>query len=558
MAEIWAHVDIWKALAGLGIFLFGMRFMEEALQSLAGASFKRFLRKQTSNGFKAILAGATVTAILQSSSVVTLMVLAFVGAGTLQLGNAVGVIVGANLGTTFTGWIVAFLGFKLSIESFSLPMIAIGGISLAFLSGSKAKDIGRFFIGFGFLFLGLDYMKVSIEAAAQFVDLGQVTAHGTYLFFLVGFVLTAIIQSSSASMVINLSALSAGIIPIEAAILMVIGSDLGTTVTGLLGSIGGSTSTKQAAASHFLFNLVTACIGLALLKVIVYFITQVIQIADPLLILVSFHSLFNLIGIILFFPFLKPFARLLQRMFKDQSDSAAKHIYKVTTEVPEAAIEALRQEIAGLIQHIFGFALQVFNLPTNLYNMPRAGTEGPLAKDGKDLPQYQAIKQLEGEIVAYYLKIQNERLETSDTELLEKYIFAVRNAMQAVKGIKDIQHNVIAINRSANDEQAALLSLMRAQLSNFYLDLYRVLTAATDAGQLEQLAALGKQNQEIYQKIMDEIYRLTKAGRLLQLDTSTFLNMNREIYSANRALVMAVKDLRLSPNDAKAYTQLQD
>jgi len=227
MAEVWEHVNIWEFLAGLGIFLFGMRFVEESLQNLAGATFKRVLRKQTNTNLKAVLMGTTVTAVLQSSSVVTLMVLAFVGAGIITLQNALGIIIGANLGTTFTGWIVATLGFKLDIASFALPMIALGGVSLAFLKGmDKVRELARFLVGFGFLFLGLDYMKTAIDTVAQHVDLSHFVAYGAWVFFVVGFVLTALIQSSSASMVINLSALSNGIIPIESSIAMVIGSDL--------------------------------------------------------------------------------------------------------------------------------------------------------------------------------------------------------------------------------------------------------------------------------------------------------------------------------------------
>lgn len=559
MANMWEYIDLWKFLAGLGIFLFGMRFMEESLHNLAGATFKRFLRKQTNTRFKAILSGTLVTAVLQSSSVVTLMVLAFVGAGVITLQNALGIIVGANLGTTVTGWLVTILGFKFNIESFALPLIAIGGISIAFLSKSeKIKQLGRFVIGFGFLFLGLDYMKTAIEYLASHVDLSQFVDYGIWMFFLVGFVLTAIIQSSSASMVINLSALSTGMISVEAAIALAIGSDLGTTITALLGSIGSSAPTKRAAFSHFVFNIITAIVGLALLKPIVYFITIVLSVTDPLYVLVSFHSLFNLLGIIIVFPFLKLFADLLERMFKGNDENVAHYIPNVTTAVPDAAIAALRKELEGLLEHIFIYNLSVFKLNKELYGFDTAKHNNGFFKNGKGSNEYETIKQLEGEIVAYYLKLQNEKLEGEESEQLEAYIFAVRNAMQAIKGIKDIAHNIVTIERSANDQQMALLALLQSLLGNFYFELHRVFKSEISASRMELLSDLSKQNQAVYQRFLDEIYSLTRKDAISQLETSTMINVNREVYNANKALILSIKDTVLPPREARSFSRIQE
>lgn len=561
LSNVWQYIDLWKFLAGLGIFLFGMHYLEEALNNLAGATFKRFLRKQTDTAFKAILSGTVATAILQSSSVVTLMVLAFVGAGIITLKNALGIIIGANLGTTATGWIVATLGFKLNIETFSLPLIAIGGITLAFYPKTgKARELGRLVIGFGFLFLGLNYMKLSIDQLTGHVDLGQYAGNGPWVFFLVGFVLTAIIQSSSATMVINLSALSAGIIPLESAIALAIGSDLGTTITAMLGAIGGSQPKKQAAFSHFSFNVITAIMGLALLKPLVYFIHDVLSISDPLYALVSFHSLFNFLGIILVFPFLKPFAKGLQMLFKESTTSLAKYIPKVTPEVPDAAIDALGHEIEGLLEHIFRFNLSVFKISKELFGFKEEQSNGGglFNRNHQDGDEYVTIKQLEGEIVTYYLKIQNQKLEDDEPERLNKFIYAVRNAMQALKGIKDVSHNIVAFERSANDQQTALLDMLRSMLSNFYLELYRILKPGDEAAEMELLSGLMELNHDNYQKFLDEIYALARSNKITQLDTSTLLNVNREVYHANRALILSVKDTVLSPADAAAFSRLQE
>lgn len=559
MQDIWQYIDIWKFLAGLGIFLFGMHYLEESIKNLAGATFKRFLRDQTNTPVKAILSGTVATAILQSSSVVTLMVLAFVGAGVIKLQNALGIIIGANLGTTFTGWVVATLGFKLDIESFALPLIAIGGISLAFLSDrEKIRELGRLLIGFGFLFLGLNYMKGAIDEMAQHVDLTLFADQGVLVFFIVGFVLTAIIQSSSATMVINLSALSAGIIHLDSAIAMIIGGDLGTTITAMLGSIGGTAAKKRAGFSHFLFNFITAVMGMTLLRPIIYFLQEIVGITDPLYSLVSFHSFFNLLGIIVVFPFLKLFARALENMFKDDEEQVAHFIPNVTTSVPDAAIDALKQELFGLIDHVFVFNLNTFKIKKDLFGLHEEKKNNGLFSKPANGDEYVTIKQLEGEMVAYYLSIQNQKLEGDEPERLEKYVFAVRNTMQAVKAIKDVAHNIVAIERSANDIQMALLDMLRSELGTFYLSLYRLLHSDTEAGRMELLADENEKAQEMYQRSLDEIYGLARTGKLAQVDLSTLLNVNREVYNANKALILAVKDTVLHAEEARSFYRLQD
>lgn len=559
MQDIWQYIDLWKFLAGLGTFLFGMHYMEAAIKDLSGSAFKRFLRNQTNTPIKAILSGTLATAVLQSSSVVTLMVLAFVGAGVIQLQNALGIIIGANLGTTFTGWVVATLGFKLKIESFALPFIAVGGISIAFFSGrEKVKHIGSFLLGFGFLFLGLNYMKEAIDTLAENVDLSMFAEQGVLVFFLVGFALTAVIQSSSATMVINLSALSAGIIPLEAAIAMVIGGDLGTTITAMMGSIGGSSAKKRAGFSHFLFNLITAGIGMSLLHPIVYLLRSAWGITDPLYTLVSFHSFFNLLGIVLVFPFLGMFARVLENMFKDDNKLASHYLPLVTPTVPDAAIDALQKELYGLIDHVFSFNLNTFNISKDIMGVEPVKKLNGRNPKPSSTDEYLTIKQLEGEMVAYYLSIQNEKLEGDEPQRLEKYVFAIRNAMQAVKAVKDVVHDIEYIERSANDTQMKLLDLLRKELTVFYKELYLMLHTDKLAGLMELLADQNTKAKDMYQRSLDEIYGMAKSGNVSQVDLSSLLNLNREVYNANKALVLSVSHAVLPPEEARAFSKLRD
>src|SRR6185503_9398768 len=191
---MFGSIDIWKMLAGIAIFLIGINFLESSLQDLAGRRFKLFLKKQTENKLKAIGGGAIVTAVLQSSSVVNLMVLAFVGAGIIHMQNALAIILGANLGTTISNWIIALVGFKVNIESFALPVTGIAGLGyVIFNKSSRFYNWCRFLLGFSFLFVGLGYIKTAMDDIVKTVDLTQYQDSPAIIFFLVGFIITTII-----------------------------------------------------------------------------------------------------------------------------------------------------------------------------------------------------------------------------------------------------------------------------------------------------------------------------------------------------------------------------
>lgn len=535
-------VDFWKFLAGLSIFLIGLFFLEEALKTLAGSSFKKLLKKHTQNPLKAIIMGTLVTAVLQSSSVVTLIVLAFVGAGVMTLRNALGVIIGSNLGTTFTGWIVATLGFKVDIEGFAMPFIAIGGLSMIFFKDNKKlNEFGRFFLGFGLLFLGLNFMKASIEQFATSFDLSPYIAYGPYGLFLVGFVLTAIIQSSSAAMVITLSALNAGMMPLEAAAAMVIGNDLGTTITILLGGLSGTAAKKRVAMSHFLFNLLTDLIALILLYPLLHLVTQIAGKGNPLMTLVLFHSAFNLVGIFLTFPFLGFFARFLENRFTHSDHMVASHINKVTSQVPEVAIAALQNEVNHLIEMVLVLHLKILNLKTGLFDFEKNTEETNHKQDlsEKSYPTlYESLKQLEGEMVPFYLTLQNEPLSNEEFNQLNQLIHATRYAMMSAKDFKDIAHNIEEFERSANDSKIALFAFLKGRLHDFYLALHRLLTLENP----KELEYYIQENQEINAEFLKETYQQINRGDLGETEISSILSVNREVYNANQHLLLAMQD----------------
>jgi phosphate:Na+ symporter len=227
---------------------------------------------------------------------------------------------GANLGTTATAWIVATLGFKFSIESFSLPFLGIGSfLLLMFTDRPNLKNLGAFSIGFGLLFLGLDFMKTSIEEIAGGMDMERFQGYGSWLYLLIGLVITAVMQSSSAAIVIVLSTMNAGMIGLTEGAAMVIGANIGTTVTLGIGSLGGTADKKRLALAHFLFNVVTGTVVFLFLDWIIHFTMRTFSIQDPLMELVLFNSFLNGLGILLFYPFISNWKGFLKSFLRKTS-----------------------------------------------------------------------------------------------------------------------------------------------------------------------------------------------------------------------------------------------
>ena len=256
-----AILQIFTLLGALGLFLYGMTLMSEGLQKAAGDKLRAFLASMTSNAFKRVLTGLLITAIIQSSSATTVMVVSFVNAGLLSLTNAIGVIMGANIGTTVTAWLISLLGFSADISLLAIPLIAVGFVF--FMSKkSKRKSIGEFIIGFALLFMGLAALKDSVPdlgshpEALAFIQKWTDFGFGSVLIFvLLGTLLTIVLQSSSATMALTLVMVNFGWIPFEIAAAMVLGENIGTTITANIAAAVGNVSAKRAAMAHTVFNV---------------------------------------------------------------------------------------------------------------------------------------------------------------------------------------------------------------------------------------------------------------------------------------------------------------
>ena len=541
------YFDVWKLIAGLSIFLFGMLQMEEGLKLLAGRSFRTFLRNNTKNRVRGVLIGILLTAILQSSSVVSLLLLAFVGAGLISMKRALPVIFGSNLGTTVTGWIVAILGFKLPIDEFAIPFIGIGGLILFFFNERPLyANAGRIMLGFGFIFFGLNFMKESIEFLAQQFDLQSFSQKNILILTAAGAVLTALIQSSSAAMVIALSALHAQLITLPAAAALMIGANVGTTVTVLIGSVGSVPAKKRVAVAHFLFNVVTGIVALIFIHLLIRLITGILGINDPLYALTFFHTLFNLIGILLFLPFVNPLAHFLDHRFEQPKVSVNAYLDQVTPQVPEAALAALRKEVFRLMSLSIYLNARALKLaPTHLKNQiaQASGQLLPKPLQHAYVEGYQFIKQLEGEMLKFYTEIQKKTLEDDESRQLHHLIQTIHNVMHSVKGMKDIEHDLNDFENTGKKYYLKLVDNFRNAAWQLYETLLETLQAPNKTLSLEELSGWRVLIQKNYDKLLHTIYQSVDKKMLDEVEISTILNVNRELYSSHKAMILAVNEL---------------
>ncbi len=374
--------SILKIAGSLGLFLYGMRVMSDGIQRTAGDGLQKVLNYMTINRFAAALTGLVVTALVQSSSATTVMVVSFVNAGLLSLTQAIGVIMGANIGTTITGWIVALIGFKFSIVTIALPAIGIG-LPLVFSKKLGKQDLGEVFIGFGILFLGLDFLKGSVPDIKhhpeylEFLSALSNWGFGSFLLFVAsGALLTIIVQSSSASMAITLTMAYSGWIDYYTAAAVIIGSNIGTTVTAFLASIGANTGAKRASRAHILFNIFGAVVMMFIYSPFLRLVDMIVPGAPAMGVgipehLAMFHTMFNTANTLLFIWFIPQFAKLVEKLVpenKDEFDSKY-HFRYISTGIQDTAeINLMKAKLeiskmAGISEEMFIEFLELFDNP---------------------------------------------------------------------------------------------------------------------------------------------------------------------------------------------------
>lgn len=537
------HSTLLGFLIGLGFFLLGMNFLETGLARISGTKLKRIIQKQTRTTLKSMWVGTVSTAILQSSSLVSLLTLAFVGAEVLSLKSALGIVFGANLGTTLKGWLVAGLGFKVDLDQAALPMIALGAMAMTLANRErKFFQIWSLIVGLGFLLSGLANMKASVEGFSQSFDVSMVQGQSLLIYAIAGFIFTAIIHSSSATMMIALSALNSELVSIHEAAALVIGADLGTTLTAFLGAIGGVPAKKRLALGQFLFNLGIDSLAFVLLVPWLKGLQQVLAISDPLYLLVSFHSSFNLLGLVLFLPITGQFASFLERRFQKKNDRPTHFIHLVPTPVPEASLAAMTREAEQFLK-------DVGQLMTHYMSFERKEQDDWLAF----LKAYDRLKACEGDMLAYAQELQKGTLDGSETQRLTHLVNSARLAINSAKSLKNIWHNLASFAADPNRPASQAVETFLKRDHQVWQNMTAVLEIS--GNWFERLAQLKKElDQSVLQPTLD--FARLPESELGETDLSSLLNVNHELNLGLQAFLGALKEFGLKPDQVSDFESL--
>ncbi|MCG8409859.1 MAG: Na/Pi cotransporter family protein [Bacteroidales bacterium] len=444
-------LDFLTLVGSLGFFLYGMKLMSESLQKVAGDKMRDILARMTSTPIKGVFTGLLITAIIQSSSATTVMMVSFVNAGLLSLTESIGVIMGANIGTTITAWLISILGFKVKISVISLPLIGLG-FPLLFSRTNKKKSWGEFIIGFAMVFLGLDFLKGAVPDIKSHPEilafLSNYTSHGVFshlLFLTIGTFLTMIIQSSSATMALTLIMCNFGWISFDIAAAMVLGENIGTAITANIAAAVANVSAKRAARAHLIFNIL-GVIWVSLmfpyfLSSIDWFIvkfggTSPYQSPEAIPVALSiFHTTFNIANVVIFIWFTRFIEVIVTQMVPQGEDSEEFRLQHINTgllSTAELSVHQAKQEImvfSKRIGRMYGFVNDMF-AETN---------DKKFNKLYDKVEKYEGISdRMEEEIANYLTKISVGELST----LASKRITAMLNVITDLESIGDSCYNI--------------------------------------------------------------------------------------------------------------------
>lgn len=529
-----------EAFAGLGLFLFGMLYLENQIKISAGRAFKTIVAHATATRFKSLLTGLGATTLFQSSSVVTLMTLSLIGAQMMSLESAIAVIFGANIGTTVTAWIVALVGFKMDIKLLSYVFIGIGGLG-SVLAGEEGRWRNYFsmLVGFGLIFLGLEGMKESFGVFSQNFDLSSYLYSSPYLYAFIGLAVTVIIQSSSAAIAIAQSAIFTHMISFEAAAAFVIGANVGTTVTAILGAIGGIPDKKRTAVAHLVFNLSTALVALLALSWLILLTRSTFPNVDGVVQIALFHTLFNVLGVALWYPFISMLDRGVKHLFTKETIHVTRYIHNVSVDVPDLAVDALEKEMQHLSEKIEEFALLAINIPPPKVYEQHAAVDKLLEQyDGNfDISYeklYDNIRLLEGEIYRYISLLSAKNTTESYQVKINQYLRQTTYLATAAKDIKDILYDLDRLYNAISSEERYFYKNIRYQILKSVLAYHRAREG--ESACIDEMEATYKKIADSYRNSMHLIENIAKNTNISSAMTTITVNDMHLVKSFSKSL----------------------
>lgn len=546
----WISPDFKVISAGVAIFLFGMLSLEEGFKAFTGGLLENLLRRTTNKTWKALSFGVLSTTIMQSSSLVSIITISFLSAGLISLSAGIGIIFGANLGTTTGAWLVAAFGLKVNISAYAMPMIVFG-VVLVFQKSKHLKGIGYVLSGLGFLFLGIHYMKEGFDAFKGNIDLATYAVDGylgIVLFTLIGMLATVVMQSSHATLVLIITALAAQQISYENALALAIGANLGTTITAIIGSFGSNIDGRRLAMAHLVFNLVTAFISIA-------FLYQLMDMVDWLssgmgigsnnytLKLAVFHTIFNTIGILVMLPVISLLVSMLQKWLKPPQNTGAEALFlhDSAIEFPDTAIEAVRKELLHLYENASdiiagGMRISKQELASSASTKDVINLSYASHRMDVDEAYNLSIKELYASIVEFI-----SRARMSDHQDVNEELFALREAgrdiVEAVKSAKHLQKNFDVNIRSSNRVIRHEYNAIRTGLINLLRELALIRHQSEDESHILALDGLRLEVKANDAKLNMRLEELIRNQEISPRQATSLMNDSTYAYELTQKLV---------------------
>lgn len=565
----WLEPDLQEIAAGVAIFLFGMLMLEDGFKLFGGGFLERILARATGSVTRSVLFGIVSTSLLQSSSLVSVITISFLSAGLMSLIGGIGVIFGANIGTTTGAWLVAGFGLKVNIASYAMPMIAVS-IVFVFQKSKTLRGIGYGLAGLGFLFLGIHHMKEGFEVFKDQIDLTRFALPGLFgllVYTLLGIMATVIMQSSHATMVLIITALAASQITYDNALALAIGANLGTTITAIIGSLSANYQGKRLALAHLIFNLTTAAVALIFigpLGLAVNWVSANIGIADDdfALKLAVFHTIFNVLGVMLMLPLLQHLVGFLERRIVERVPEVShpRYLNEAVFEFPQTLENALRQEVFHLYENSVKLILHGLNLHRHEIfetdNVAETVRRSRTAFDVDIGEQYELhLKMLYSEIVNYASRAGNKRYDEDVTEQINALREVAGSIIQAVKSIKHLRKNIQRYTTRPQGAVTELYDELRIEIARIVLEIHRLGHAEPEERSALWLDQERAQIEEDTRSMTRRIDTLIRTGDLNPIAATSFLNDSGYAYSAMRELIEAARTYYVERDSAMAEVE---
>ena len=550
-------------LSGIAIFIIGMFFMQDGFKQLSGGILEKLLEKFTSNTLYAILTGFLSTSVVQSSTIITLIVVSFLSAELLTLVQAVGIVFGSNIGSTTTAWIVSSLGVDVKISTYAFPMLVFG-VVLRFFKSNGVKGTGNVLLGLGFIFFGISYMKDGFDIMKNSIDLASYAMEGylgIIVYILIGILITVVIQSSAATLAIVITALNADSITYVNAIALAIGANVGTTLTTILASFASNENGKRVALIHFLFNLISA----TFITILIYqfidltdFIAPFLGVSDKNygMKLALFHTIFSVTGVILLTPAISLLVKLSEKLIQKKVSSASKPKYlnQSVLSNPDASLAALRKEIINLYENCQKAMLHALNIHTT--GLTRETLKVQLSKEltiiDTDIDEiYQKnLKSLYSEIIKFSSFAQENMFDFQHKKTDELKRAAVL-LVEVLRDTRDIQRNVNFYLKSKNEYIKEEYNILRKELAEMLIDINTLALLENDSEQLTQLELIKTELVHNDLASSEELDALIREDKIKATMATSYMNDSATGYSIQKKLVKVANILFLNDGIVK-------